>query len=94
MNRKERTFEILRTIWNLTIYSLLFGSMLGGLLGVAISLATDWPDTFVIGCGIAGVPLLFGWMLHRRLRWKDKTDEYVSTHGDRIMANQYYHPDW
>jgi hypothetical protein len=94
MTPKEIRFEWIRTILNLIIYSIIFGAMIGGAFGGIVASIFSLSKYFVVTCGALGIPILFGFMLRRRLKWISKTDEYTTANGDRIKSDEYFHPDW
>lgn len=94
MSDPERTWERIRTMTNVGLYALLFGPLLGFVVGGTIRSATDAPIWVVILCCAGGVVVIYRWLWGIRIRWYAEVEDHVIKHGNVMGAGQYNHPDW
>jgi hypothetical protein len=95
LSRFDQILEWVKISLNILIIALIFGGMIGAMLGMAfnhfILKSTEPVNLYVVGLTII---CLFYFKLNTYKKWFKKTSEFVNGNGDTISSDKYEHPDW
>lgn len=95
MNGFFKIIECTKIFLNISVYSILFGLLIGFVLGFAfneyILKTKDAFNFYIIGITI----LVCYWLMTPRyFAWSKKVEDHIKTKGEIINSNLYEHPDW
>jgi len=97
MSNAEKSWEIIKTSLNILIYSVIFGGLIGFLLGGAINeyiLGIEkgvFFNYYVISFTVLGIIAL---QVPTYIKWAKRVSLRVELDGDSCESSSYNHPDW